>query len=408
MSINAENDLFARFANMLSIPSKEDIILGVAPKVILSPAHVDQISAILAFASAENLAVIPRGAGTQMTIGSAPQRADILLDLSRLNAIVAYEPGDMTITAQAGASIESIQRAAAEYRQFLAIDPDAADSATIGGIAAVGVNGTRRMKYGGVYDQILGAQFVLADGSIARAGGRIVKNVAGYDIARLLCGSLGTLAIITEMTFRLQPKPPFTRWIGVPTSSLEAARAVVQLIRASQLSPSAIEVLPAVDGFVTALLFEYTAAAIQEQVAALRQLLGKEYGAWYIAKPVFSLPKATFSLRISAPPSQTFPILQKTLAAAEGMNISWVAHAGYGAIECSAATDPEAILQMVGRLRPICEAAGGALVVSGDGLSALPTLDPWGTVGSAPLMRSVKSYYDPKSILNPGRFVGGI
>src|SRR5262249_2326890 len=156
------------------------------------------------FADGQGLKVLVRGGGTQLRLGNVPKGGDILLSLERMNHIIAHAPHDMTVTVQAGMPLSTLQHHLGGARQWLALDPmldDAATGATIGGIIATNATGARRLRYGGVRDQIIGVRTVLADGTIAKGGGQVVKNVAGYDLPKLFTGSLGTLGVITAATF---------------------------------------------------------------------------------------------------------------------------------------------------------------------------------------------------------------
>src|SRR5690349_4999193 len=170
---------------------------GKLPSAIVQPADVAQVAAILRFAAMEKLAVIPCGGCTKLGIGSPPARYDIALDLSRLNRVLAYDPRDLTLGVEPGARIEDLLRTLAEQNQFLPLAVPFADRATVGGVVAANSSSPLRHFYGGVRDFCLGMEFVTGEGVISKGGGRVVKNVTGYDLHKLLIGSLGTLAVIT-------------------------------------------------------------------------------------------------------------------------------------------------------------------------------------------------------------------
>ncbi len=182
-------------------------VCGVRPAVIVTPADAAQVGEILRFASAEKLAVIPTGACSKLGIGSPPTRYDIALDLSRMNRVLAYDPHDLTLGVEPGVRIEDLLSTLAEKNQFLPLAVPFAERATIGGIVAANSSSPLRHAYGAVRDFCLGMEFVTADGAQAKSGGRVVKNVTGYDLHKLLIGSLGTLGVITRVNFRTFPMP---------------------------------------------------------------------------------------------------------------------------------------------------------------------------------------------------------
>ncbi|MDQ6660866.1 MAG: FAD-binding oxidoreductase, partial [Chloroflexota bacterium] len=182
-----------------------DTVAGVRPQIVVEPGNEEEVSAVLAFADQEGLKVLVRGGGTQLGIGFPPRGGDILLSTLRLNQLVEHAPHDMTATVQAGLRLSDLQATLANTRQWLALDPAPGSAATIGGIMATNASGPRRLHYGGVRDQIIGIRVVLPDGTIAKGGGKVVKNVAGYDLSKLFTGSLGTLGVIVAATFRLYP-----------------------------------------------------------------------------------------------------------------------------------------------------------------------------------------------------------
>ena len=217
-------------------------VCGVLPAVIVRPADAAQIAEILRFAAAEKLAVIPTGGGTKLGIGSRPARYDIALDLSRMNRVLAYDPQDLTLGVEPGVRIEDLLRTLAEKKQFLPLAVPFSDRATIGGIVAANSSSPLRHAYGAVRDFCLGMEFVTGEGAQAKSGGRVVKNVTGYDLHKLLIGSLGTLAVITRVNFRTFPMPPAQGMFIASFSSAEAAFDFCRAISHSALTPQMAEV----------------------------------------------------------------------------------------------------------------------------------------------------------------------
>lgn len=218
------------------------LVDGMRPSAVLRPGDVAQISEVVRFAAAENLAVIPCGGCTKLGIGSPPSRYDIALDMTRMNRILAYDPRDLTLGVEPGARIEDVLPALAEQRQFLPLAVPYSDRATIGGIVAANSSSPLRHAYGGVRDFCLGMEFVTGEGSVAKSGGRVVKNVTGYDLHKLLIGSLGTLAVITRLNFRTFPFPPAQGTFIASFSGSAAAFGFCRSIAQSALTPQILEV----------------------------------------------------------------------------------------------------------------------------------------------------------------------
>jgi len=217
-------------------------VCGARPSVVVSPSDAAQIAEILRFAAQEKLAVIPTAGCSKLGIGSPPARYDIALDLSRLNRVLAYDPHDLTLGVEPGVRIEDLLRRLAEQKQFLPLEVPFSDRATIGGIIATNSSSPLRHAYGAVRDFCLGMEFVTGEGSRAKSGGRVVKNVTGYDLYKLLIGSLGTLAVITRVNFRTFPMPQALGTFVASFSSADAAFIFCRAIAHSALTPQILEV----------------------------------------------------------------------------------------------------------------------------------------------------------------------
>src|ERR671911_528730 len=182
-----------------------DAVDGVEPSLVVEPATIEETSEVMKLASREGLAVSPRGGGTKTGLGNPPRQVDLILSTARMDEIIEHVPGDQIVRAQAGLKLQDLQESLAESDQLLGIDPPE-EGGTVGGIVAANASGPRRLRYGTVRDLIIGIKVVLADGTVAKAGGKVVKNVAGYDLSKLFTGSLGTLGVIAECNFRLHPR----------------------------------------------------------------------------------------------------------------------------------------------------------------------------------------------------------
>jgi len=215
---------------------------GLVPHIRCAPEDTSQLSAALRICGESGAAVIPWGGGTAMHWGNPPTHADVVVSLEHLNRLVEHDDANLTATVQAGMCVAPLQDLLAARRQFLAIDPPDPRHATIGGTVAANINGPRRLAYGGVRDLVIGMKMVLASGEQIKAGGKVVKNVAGYDMCKLFVGSLGTLGIITEVTFKMAPLPETFGTIMARGSLAQAAQLIDALL-ASTLTPAAVTVV---------------------------------------------------------------------------------------------------------------------------------------------------------------------
>ena len=219
-----------------------DAIDGVRPRFVVEPGSVEEVSALLRLAHRAGLAVAPRGGGTKLGWGATPRRLDLILSTARLNHVLEHAAGDLVLRAEAGVTLEALQAAVGKAGQRLALDPPGA-GATLGGIVAANPSGPLRLRYGTVRDLLIGVTVVLADGTVAKAGGKVVKNVAGYDLCKLFTGSLGTLGVVVETIWRLHPLPAARRTVAVALTSPQAAGAAVQALLHTPGSPLVLDAL---------------------------------------------------------------------------------------------------------------------------------------------------------------------
>jgi glycolate oxidase FAD binding subunit len=409
--------------------------------------------------------VLVRGGGAQLGLGFPPVGGDILLSTAALARLVEHTPGDMTATVQAGLRLADLQRALGGAGQWLALDPALPPAATVGGIVATNASGPRRLRYGGVRDQIIGVRVVRPDGTIAKGGGKVVKNVAGFDLPKLITGSLGTLGVIVAATFRLYPLPAASRTVVLTAPDPAPLCDLALRVIASTLVASAIDVAGSTDdrGCALAVRFEGSEEAVDEQARALLALAGPlaegaetlggpaEERLWREAAPPGppdpegedgdpapaseaapeSSPAARATPRVPSPPGSGGPggaapgqaVLKASLlptgvapwlqfllqtAADAGLAARWRAHAGHGLVFARLSGPDAVLVGAVERLREAATAGRGSLVVA-DGSPALAgQLDVWGPSPALDVMRRVKAQFDPNGTLNPGRFVGRI
>ncbi|MDE0207896.1 MAG: FAD-binding oxidoreductase, partial [Candidatus Tectomicrobia bacterium] len=215
----------------------------VAPGLVAFPEDEEQLSDVLRLAGEHDATVFPRGGGSHLPLGAAPERVDVVLSLERLRRQLAYEPGDMTTTVQAGMPLGELQDVLKAEGQFVALDPPATAATTIGGVIAVNASGPRRLLYGTARDVVLGLGVAGADGTRSKAGGRVVKNVTGYDLTKLYIGSLGTLAVVHELTFKVHPLPPGEETFGIACAGHEDIAPVLDALLRLPLRLNSLELL---------------------------------------------------------------------------------------------------------------------------------------------------------------------
>src|SRR5580704_16356280 len=223
----------------LATATDRDAIGGRQPRFVAAPSSTEEAAALLRAAADLGLTVVPRGSGTHLDWGAPPTSCDLIVDTRRLNRIIEHAAGDLVVSVQAGVSLAELAKVLAKADQRLALDP--LSSGTVGGLIATGAAGPLRYRYGRPRDLLIGITVVRADGAVARSGGKVVKNVAGYDLGKLFAGSYGTLGLITEATFRLHPKPETSTWISIECTKPESAAETAALMADSPLVPAAIE-----------------------------------------------------------------------------------------------------------------------------------------------------------------------
>ena len=415
---------------------------GAMPGAVAYPSSLEEAAGLLGLASRAGAQVAIRGAGTKLGLGFPPGRVDLLLVTTRMNRIVEYEPANLTVTVDAGLSLAALQDTLSPRGQWLPIDPPYAERATIGGILATNGSGPSRMAYGGARDLLIGSVVATSDGRISKSGGRVVKNVAGYDLNKLWIGSLGTLALIGEVTFKAAPMPAAR---GMALASFDAvdswSDAVGRIIRlpappqalavldgnsASELgleisassptnwmlvamaagSPAAVsrQLADIVGHCESAGKAEVSTLDVDAPWAAIRELLAErdenESGLW---------------LRASVPISRAGRVADAfRRAAIEGERSRIVrAYPALGDVQAfwplASDSPAEAVAREIVALRQLCVDAGGSLAVERAPSEIRIAASVWGDVGpQMRVMRSLKYRFDSPGILNTGRFVGQI
>jgi glycolate oxidase FAD binding subunit len=408
------------------------VVEGRTPDAAVFPGTTDQVAAVVRQAAAAGTAVMPWGGGTAVAVGEPSPRTAIVLGLHRLARLVEHEPGDLTATVEAGITLDTLQTALRARGQWLSLDPPDPTRATIGGIVAADAAGPRRHLYGTVRDLLIGLTVVTADGAVVRAGGKVVKNVAGYDLPKLFIGSWGTLGIVVEATFKLRPVPEDERLLAVRFDRLKDIGAAVRAVLGSDLIPNAVDVLDpgAAAGLGLAaepalvVGFDGLLEQVDWQIATLTSLLGPLGGrevtvlpppAWprlaALACDAIDAPAAV--MRLSVLPTLVTDTMEQGAQAARqhGLASAWAAHAGVGALTAAllAGREPSTVAVVLAQWRAIAGAGGGHATLVRAPLAVKAHVPVWDDAGPAGrIMQRIKAQLDPGNVLNPGRFVAGI
>jgi glycolate oxidase FAD binding subunit len=375
----------------------------MSPDAVLSPKTEEELSALIR----EGTPLRPYGSGTKLHYGPSSGAEARPVCLRKLSKITSYEPGDLVVTVQAGARLVDVQAELAKRNQWLPLDPPFAE-ATIGGILATNSSGSRRYGYGTIRDHLLGTRSVGADGVVTRSGGRVVKNVTGYDLHKLHVGAFGTLGVVTEASFKLRPKPDISAAFVFPCASVEEAHDLLLKVYSSSLRPVALEALDGrlkhiIDGAALAIVaVEGTRPVIDRHYRELRDLaprLGileneRAEPLWNALRKLPEALKDYVRIRIGAKPYELKRVLpQAPLRISVGTGI--------------ARADLEAAGDLHFSLRRMADktAALGGYLVTESAPPTMPNRDKliWGPPGEHPLLKGIRSMRDPKRLLNPGR-----
>jgi glycolate oxidase FAD binding subunit len=418
-TLDATQNLFRAIlgANGVHPASAADALAGVEPQVVLAPANELQLASALRQANDSRLAVIPRGGGTKLAWGCPPARAQVVLSTARLNKVIEHAWADLTVSVEAGCTIRELQSALARHNQRLGVDVLWPKSATVGGILSTNDSGALRLRFGALRDLIIGVTIALPDGTLASSGGKVVKNVAGYDLPKLVTGAFGTLGVITRAVFRLHPLPQSARTFSCLAHDAAEAQRILLAVQDSKLAHTALQVRfiesaqPQVD-----VLFEATEAGLAAQAVQLKSLVAPaptteaEPPVWNARQELYSAARHQESpcaiAKLSVLPSQIAQTAEAiaSLARTNQLQASSVFQAtGLGCVLFAGV--PSAFHAALQLLRAQLESSGGSLFLA-HYPADMPFLSPWGNFGDTlPLMRALRLQLDPYQTLNPSRLL---
>ena len=399
-----------------------DKVLQASPEMlwVACPQSIGKLSEVMALAHQKGWRVLTAGQGSKLSWGGLAKNIDLVISTAGLNRLRDHAVADMTVTVEAGMPFSQLQTLLEKHQQWLPLDPAYPEQATIGGILATRDGGSLRHRYGGTRDLCLGLSFVRADGQIAKAGGKVVKNVAGYDLMKLFTGSFGTLGILSEVTLRLYPKPEFSKTVRVWGNGQELSSFLQALLKTT-LTPTAVDVI-VFNQMSIAVRFQSLPESVMVQVQRCCELADAQQLATevcieadeeqcWLNLTVDERPEQVLC-KIGLLPADAIATLMsiKELCAQQGATLSVRFHASSGLGMLSLAAADETLFTLFSKLRSQCEAAGGYLTILEAPIALKEKVEVWGVPEGPTLaaMRQLKQQFDPNAILNPGRFVGGI
>jgi glycolate oxidase FAD binding subunit len=368
------------------------------PPQVYEPTDAPGVAAVLQAAASDNLGVFVRGAATKI----APPPCDVILSTAKLTPPVDHVAGDLVATLPAGLTLDQANEVLRRERQWLPLDPPRGHRATIGGIIAANDSGPRRHRYGAPRDLIIGIEVALVDGRVAKAGGRVVKNVAGYDLSKLMCGSFGTLAVVTSATFKLSPVAPFSQTVVATLSDLRKLSDLALAISAAPVTPTAIELQSSPHRLLVRFETTEGSAAVQtkraseicaQHGATINVVAGQaEIDAWRAHESrIFS--GAGTVMKIAVLPTDVGEMLSLVQQLTAGVDIGISGRAALGIVLVRLGGETDTHESIVNGLRTAAVSRGGSVVTPGD----------FGSLGdAAQIMRAVKARFDPQHVLNAG------
>jgi glycolate oxidase FAD binding subunit len=392
--------------------TEADRVGGVPAQVVAYPQSTEEVSAVLKVAASWDMTVVARGKGTKLDWGNPPESAEVVVDLSRMGGVLEHASDDLVARVEAGTALAELSERLSARGQWFPVD-ELVPGSTVGGVVATGLSGPSRYLHGAVRDLVLGVTAVRADGVIFHAGSKVVKNVAGYDLAKLLTASYGTLAVLTELVLKLKPRPATQRFVTASFPAPEALAPALSALLCSQSSPTAIEVdrqSPTVP-LEIGVLVEGRPGPTEERAAEIASALPcPEVSVvppkWWAKLPGPVTLKVTCTL--SAVPKLVASV--SSLASRSEVPARLTGSAGTGVMFVGLPEDvgPAQLGSFLEGVRAAAAASGGHATLLRAPRALGPSLDTWGAVPGLELMRRVKAQFDPGRRLAPGRFVGGI
>ncbi|GHO95924.1 glycolate oxidase [Reticulibacter mediterranei] len=411
---------------------------GILPRLIVTPTTVTEATRVIELTQQHHLTLLPRGGGSRTNLGGLAEQIDVMLITTRLTHLLEHEAPDLTCHVEAGITLAQLQQQLATKGQRLSLDAPGADQATIGGLLATNASGPKRLRYGTARDLVIGLKVIQASGEVARSGGRVVKNVAGYDLNKLYIGSLGTLGVIVEANFKLHPLPASERTLLLTYTTADDVMRTVMAITRSSLTPSAIELIDAraandmsdffgfrlpTNGYTLAVNFEGSPATIERQINETH-LLARKYHVllgddlegeeqerfWEVVREHI---QGSLTCKVSIPVSQIAPYLQTIddVCQRHDLEAATIAHAGNGIlyVELRPSDALQRLVPAIYELRITAQEERGSLVVERCPVDLKRRISIWGEPrGDFPMMQRLKQQFDPEGTFVRGRFLGGL
>ena len=433
LSSNAFDQTDAPFKRLAEIvgaanvfPAEPNPRVSASPHLTISvtPASVEETSEVMKLAASEGWTVMPVGAGTWLEVGNQAIPANVILNTTRLHGVVEHEPADLVASAAAGTTLRAFNETLNHGGQWLPLDPPDDGRATLGGVVATGMGGAQQTGYGSPRTFVIGMKVVLADGKICKAGGRVVKNVAGYDLCKLFTGSYGTLGVICEMTFKLRPRPAKEITISARGSFQSAFEAGWSIYKAG-LFPVAVEmfsaelnnrsgVVPSPGEVQLLIRFAGIEKTVDYQIARATDLLNRsalrdvdivndDNSIWRNIQLAPMANSLGLSYRIAVKPSEVHRMIKNVIAYADEETV-WQGGVADGRIRVMQSDKTDANSQTLIALRTAAEASGGSLILEHASTGIKGEVHAWGAIPASGLMTRIKQELDPAGLLSPGRF----